>query len=437
MDSIDNNLLVEAAPTKDLFIYMLTRDINLIDAIVDLTDNSIDGARRLRSDDRYDDLWVRIEATQKHFKITDNCGGLDEDTARHYAFRFGRPPGMPSTRHSVGQFGVGMKRSLFKLGRKFQVESRTDTGYFRIEVNVDEWKERPEWEFRFDELAPQPPTDYPDATNTRITVTDLYESVAESFGLENFLNHLRSRLKYSQREAIAKGLTISLNKLAIEEATIYFLQSDELKVANRENTIEGNSPMNIRLLTGVAASDPNSAGWHVFCNGRLVLQADKSLTTGWGENSGTTIPVYHNQFARFRACAFFDCDDAGLLPWNTTKNGVNMDSLSYTSARLQMIMMMRPVIDFLNKLDMEKNQDDKPLENAINNAKLVSLSEVIPAERFEIVVKVSPQKPSTRNITYSRPAEDIERVRDILGAKTLREVGEKTFDYFYESECVE
>ena len=84
--------------------------------------------------------------------------------------------------------------------------------------------------------------------------------------------------------------------------------------------------------------------------------ADQTLTTGWGEGDGRTIPKYHNQFARFRGFAFFDSDNTGLLPWNTTKTGVDADSPIFRAVRLAMITLMRPVIDFLNKLDKEKEE---------------------------------------------------------------------------------
>ena len=60
--------------------------------------------------------------------------------------------GTPSTPHSVGQFGVGMKRALFKLGSKFRIESTTETSRFVVEEDVNEWKARGEWQFHFKEL---------------------------------------------------------------------------------------------------------------------------------------------------------------------------------------------------------------------------------------------------------------------------------------------
>src|ERR1700736_3839618 len=43
---VDSNR-IDAMPTKDFFISMLVRDIDLVDAIADLFDNCVDGARRM------------------------------------------------------------------------------------------------------------------------------------------------------------------------------------------------------------------------------------------------------------------------------------------------------------------------------------------------------------------------------------------------------
>ena len=106
---------INASPTKEFFIYMLTRDIPLTRAVLDLVDNSVDGARKMRQAGDFNGLWVRIELDGVHFKIADNCGGIPVDIARNYAFRFGRPKDAPAVPGSVGQFGVGMKRTFFKL----------------------------------------------------------------------------------------------------------------------------------------------------------------------------------------------------------------------------------------------------------------------------------------------------------------------------------
>src|SRR4029077_3844730 len=124
-----------------------------------------DGARRLRppktslSDtDSFDGLWIRITANENEFRIEDNCGGIPLEVAVEYAFRFGRPHDVTDEQYEIpqyatGQFGVGMKRALFKLGGDFDVKAATKNTRFAMNVNVQDWLDLPEddWHFDLDE----------------------------------------------------------------------------------------------------------------------------------------------------------------------------------------------------------------------------------------------------------------------------------------------
>ena len=116
--------IIEGNPTKKFFIEMITRDISIEDAIIDLLDNSIDGANRINQND-YSNLYIDLTVNGNEFIIRDNCGGFSLETAQKYAFRFGRPDNAPRMHNNtVGRFGIGMKRSLFKIGKIFDVETK-------------------------------------------------------------------------------------------------------------------------------------------------------------------------------------------------------------------------------------------------------------------------------------------------------------------------
>ena len=82
--------IIQGNPTKTFFIEMITRDISIKDAILDLLDNSIDGANRINSLS-YEGLYINVSISNDEFIVNDNCGGFSLDIARRYAFRFGRP----------------------------------------------------------------------------------------------------------------------------------------------------------------------------------------------------------------------------------------------------------------------------------------------------------------------------------------------------------
>jgi hypothetical protein len=104
-----------------------------------------------------------------------------------------------------------------------------------------------------------------------------------------------------------------------------------------------------------------------------------------------------------------------------------------------MVKLMRPVIDFLNRLDAEIGReaaDDKPLEAAVKAARPAELENIATRPLF-----LAPQPSAVRTvpqmgrIQYSKPLEQIRRAQKALKVRTFTAVGEKTFEYFYKREC--
>jgi hypothetical protein len=438
--SLDNRSRVLAEPTKGFFVSMLVRDIELIPAIVDLVDNSVDGARRLRGSGRFDGLWVRLDISSDAFRIADNCGGIPIETARRYAFRFGRPVDAPSLARSVGQFGVGMKRALFKLGSKFRIESVERSSDFVLSVDVDEWTRQPDWDFSFEEFH-EDVVHPEDDTGAEIHVLNLHDEVAADFALDDFLPQLASEIEHKHNESLSRGLAVSLNGIPVTSEPLTLLQSDAIRPAFRRVTYNGHRPavVEARLFSGVSRSAPQEAGWYIYCNGRLILGPDRTELTVWGAGRGRQIPSFHTQFSRFRGYAFFESDDAAQLPWTTTKVGVDGNSPIWRSARRELLSLTRPVIDFLNAIDWERpalaGEHVEMLEDLVNRAIPTRLDQIQPSDRF-----VAPERtrleapPSTSSIQYRRLVTSIEKAKRLLGVTTNREVGERTFEYFLEAE---
>lgn len=437
----DPERIVDAEPTKDFFIYMLTRDIGLSRSVLDLVDNSVDGALRQREGGSFEGLFVSLHVSEDRFVIEDNCGGIPLEVAQKYAFRFGRPPEAGTTKHSIGQFGVGMKRALFKLGSEFQIESTSAKSRFVLSESVQKWITRPEWEFEFDEVEQVESS--AEGRGTRIAVSKLHDAVSEAFALENFQNELRLDLEEAHQKAIQRGLGISVNGIPLDFDPVDLLLSDQIKPVAREKIFEypNDDSVTVQIYSGLSESDPQAAGWYIYCNGRLVLGADQTERTGWGAGGQTEVPKFHNRHARFRGYVFFDSDNASLLPWNTTKTGVDADSKIFRAIRLEMISIMRPVVDFLNKLsrEIESDEAEKPLNEALEATAPAELAELEKRTVFEapkpaLVVR---KGPNTGVISYRKTLDEIKTVQRALGVWTQKEVGERTFDYFYELECRE
>lgn len=434
---------VDAEPTKTFFVDMLTRDIVLEQAVLDLVDNSVDGAKSLTNggDRPFEGRRVAIEFSADHFRIRDNCGGFDSESARTYAFRFGRPAGTRRTPHSIGQFGVGMKRALFKFGSHFIVRSATTADSWAIDVDVPKWEVSPGWHFPWATFVPDDNVSNANP-GTDIVVTNLRPEVQTKFSTQLFENLVVGLIKSKHRQFIAAGLAVTVNGQHLDATSLYLLvRNREFHPGTDELLFEevNKELVKASITVGVGPSSPREAGWYIVCNGRVIVEADRSYRTGWGlleEESGSLlIPSFHNQFARFRGIVSFDSNDSSRVPWNTTKTEVNPDDPVWQKTFSRMMEMMRPVISFLNELDKdidEHTRDHSPLLDLVNQAEQVK-PETLPAKaEFAAPARgVLAIRQRTVKIQYSKPVDQVEFLSGELSVDTAKAVGERTFDLVY------
>lgn len=457
-DSQDQDLYrVAASADKSLFVSMLIKDIELLPAIIDLVDNSIDGARATTPDDLAQHH-VHLQIDPERFSITDDCGGITLDVARLYAFRFGRPSGYPGLPGSVGQFGIGMKRALFKLGREFTVTSRAATTSFILNVDVDQWLDdpQPDWQFRMSEID----TSYDPAAGggrgTEIVVTRLHESVRQDFGNQLILAQLREQIRMRHQAALQQGLEITLNGERLTGYAPTLLSGPGFRPINERFTItEGDGEVHCHIVAGIVAADdeildegqaedfrsPGDAGWWLFCNSRLLLMAERSSLTGWGDST----PSYHPQYRRFRGYVYLESLKPELLPWNTTKTGVDQDSRVWRVVQSRMKIALQQVVSVINRMKTERQSaedpDEMPITVAVGRAQSVAIGELQPSPTV-----VAPPPPPRRlprppktvqRIQYDVPFSRYQRVAATLGLSVISEVGRRTFDYFFDREVEE
>ncbi|MBA1249937.1 ATP-binding protein [Pseudomonas luteola] len=420
---------ISADPTKEFFINMLTRDIATDRAILDLIDNSIDAAQS----NKIENPKIEITATSYEFKILDNCGGLDLETAKNYAFRFGRPKEAPETPNSVGQFGVGMKRTLFKLGTEFEVKSKRKNIAYAVSVDVNKWVNTDTWNFYFNTIGDESIKE----GETQIHVSKLKDDISELFSEDAFINNLMREISSAYFEQINKGFKIKFNKTSIKSKDITIKKSSSLGVIKKTYTLNN---VEITITCGVSDRDKDDSGWYITCNGRLVAEADKTEMTGWGINGNNK---FHTDFAFFRGLVEFKCEDSSKLPWTTTKTGVEVDSKVYKSALHHMGLCMEPVLTFLrdrteeNTLYEQEEIASKPLAECIAEADTIRILEAPLSMSFDRPEKiVAPKKKKGyTTISYTVPDAKLEKAKTSLNVRTAKEVGQKTFDYYYGYEC--
>ncbi|HEA28449.1 MAG TPA: hypothetical protein ENH91_00385, partial [Leeuwenhoekiella sp.] len=296
--------VINASPTKELFIDTLVRDVSITDAILDLVDNAIDGYIRNEYTERKK---VTINLSSSGFEIWDSCGGIDVNSATNEVFRFGVTR---SAIHRLGVYGIGLKRSIFKMGSNIIFESDDLKNYFRVDIDVEGWKKKAEWEFKFTDLRKST-----GAAFTKISINNLFNEFKVTFGSNKFHNELSSRISKTYFIFLKNNVDILLNDNPIVPFELSIGFSEEIEPAHKSFSVNG---VDVSLTAG-AHPDYENPGWYIFCNNRLIILGDCTGLTGWGKRG---VPHYHTKFNRFKGFAFLDSEDPIKLPWNTAKTGI-------------------------------------------------------------------------------------------------------------------
>lgn len=435
--------VVNANPTKEFFVNMLVRDILLKQAIIELIDNSIDGARSIRENNEYKGLEIVVKFNGKRFEIEDNCGGIPVKVAADCAFRFGRPKNAQSSdTETTGIFGIGMKRALFKMGKYFSIHSTTKTSEFDLELDVEEWLSKEEWDFNFSSYAEDLDNDEV-KTGTKIVVTNLNEDIAGELSSPKFETELIEHVQRRVGLDIAYGIVITINEKTLVGNNISLINNEEgIRVIKEEYDDDG---INVQILGGIAPREgknypPEKAGWYIYCNGRLVVAADKSSLTTWKdmENKSSGV-VFHNNYAGFRGIVYFSSKQPEKLPWNTTKTGLDETSRVYLRAREKMLEIFKIVKGIIDEIKKNTEEKDDAVEESVAKMQGMEMTVLeikkVPKNREMAIKSITITAEPNVTISYKKPKKVADELKGVLGVKSYKEVGEKTFEYFKDAEC--
>ena len=440
-----NDLTADASPEKRLFISLLTRDISLVAAFLDLIDNSINAALvpyadKLATAEGYvsalDDpeisasISIDIEFSAESVKIIDNATGIDSETAKSYVFKFGRAAQDSNASHDrLSVYGIGLKRALFKMGDQISIVSDHEEGGFELALDVPAWAalKQDTWSFPITRR----PKVGADATGTVIEITRLHEDVATRLDDGVFEGQLIEKIGQTYSYFMGKFVTISVNGTPVSP--------DDVEVS--ENRTTGSVAIEnatCAIVAGLGPSDSNghfrdaTSGWFVQCNGRTVVSADKSRLTGWG---GHGLPIFQPKHRPFLGIVMFVSDDPESLPWTTTKASINEDSIAWQRAKLEMVDTAKAIVNFLDSRYSESGTevDSDELKEARGGSVNPLASSGATPRRFK---PPAPKIDPTMRIQYEAKRADVGRITKHLRKPGMSgsEVGRHTLNFFLRNE---
>ena len=456
---------VYAAPVKSFFVHMLTRDIRLEDAILDLLDNCVDGIlrnRRVRPAGKktpYAGFWAEIEFKGDSFTISDNCGGIPW-SLHEYAFRMGRMAGRPTeAAGSVGVYGIGMKRAIFKMGRRCLISTQNGKDAYDVEIDPKWTDDESEWHIPVTPAKKLQPEE-----GTTIYIGDLYDGIANRFSedAKSFKAELERMVATHYVFIIDKGFRVKINGDVVKPRPTRLIFDKKVGGTKKEGILPyvfkaKTDGIEVFLAVGFTRPIPSldeveqeqeekkysslDAGWTIVCNDRAVLYCDRSELTGWGEAG---VPRYHTQFIAISGIVEFRADDPSKLPTTTTKRGVDASSALYLQVKNKMREGMRIFTDYTNKWKVRPEESRRQIEAGeplsfeeikveSEHLSFISTKTSVPkGDQFKPELPL-PRKlnPSTRRISFVRRVSEVRSVAEYLFEDSTAQpslVGEKCFD---------
>ena len=455
---------VSAAPVKSFFVTMLTRDIKLEEAILDLLDNCVDGilrnAKPKKKTKPYDGFWAEIEFNASHFSIHDNCGGIPYDLLE-YAFRMGRPLDRPTEGSgTVGVYGIGMKRAIFKMGRDALISTQNESRPYEVEISPDWMKNESEW------LLPFRSGERMKKDGTTIWIGKLHRDISSRFGddKESFSADLERMIASHYAFIIEKGFQVRINghQVKARPTKLVFTRSGGKKADAVQPYIwktTTSDDVEVFLSVGLTRPIPTDeelakdsekpryssldAGWTVVCNDRAVLYCDRTELTGWGD---ANVPHYHSQFIAISGIVEFKCDDPSKLPMTTTKRGIDASSRLYLQVKNKMRDGMKIFTDYTYRWKGREHEakeqiEDQPLldldqikEQASRLKMTKTKKTAVPGDQYMPSLpspKAKGKEAKTRRILFYKDLEKIRTVSEHLfkdADEDPSSVGERCFD---------
>ena len=451
---------IDASPVKSFFIEMLTRDIDLVDAILDLLDNCVDGILRqlgnCSGEKPYKEFRAEIKFNESSFSISDNCGGISRDL-RDYAFRMGnaREDKDPDV-STIGVYGIGMKRAIFKIGKYCLISTQSQQDCYEVEIKPEWIADPDDWKLPIKFKLPD--SDKKDGTT--IDISELNEDIATRFGdgaKEEFTSELTEKVQTHYAFILDKGFEIKINDERVEPESTKLVFNKKIKPYIYQTESSG---VNVFLSVGLTkpilsrkdANDEENeeryssadAGWTIICNDRAVLYCDRTELTGWGESG---VPRYHTQFIAISGIVEFRSDDTAKLPTTTTKRGIDASSSLYSQVKRKMREGMKIFTAYTNhwkdnpdeskrQIALGNHYDLNQIKNMVETLDMSPVKSGLRGEKFNPTLPRPESKKSTKKrISYSKELDDIQTVQShLFGENKAKpsQVGEKCFDVILE-----
>lgn len=349
---------------------VLTQDITTLEALYDLIDNSIDAAKSkiaaagdYKKDqyglpESYNGFEIEIKIGKNSLSITDNCSGIDEHTFQFGTFHTGKTSNHP---FGIGRFGVGLKRSLLKMGNSYEVA--IDDASVQYIANFDKSNIGGALDNKmFANVYPSTGKIF-----SAFSVSDLHSEVVNDIHsvawFENAVEGLNQRYGlYAQKGmAILLEDTFRGDQYTVDAPLPKIREDGKFIPINKNILIHG---VSIKIRSGIhqnyffPGEDQYSLsknrtltaefGIYLICNDRVIVSASTASDYGWNAK-------WHSEYNGYICLVHFLAENPALLPLNSPKTAFRLDSPLF----LEFKQTLQPIADHYRSEIKKRYSGDK------------------------------------------------------------------------------
>jgi anti-sigma regulatory factor (Ser/Thr protein kinase) len=361
---------LDGTPEKRMF-WSIISDYDLKTALTELVDNAIDlWVSRRRAKPLK--ISLTLDSQRQMIVLIDDAGGVGHDDLRLLI----TPGGSNNSPEAalIGIFGVGSKRAVIALAEHVSIKTRHESGRsFQVDLSK-EWLETSDWELPAYEIPEiQPGT-------TRIELSQLrrvLNSTDEAMLLQHFGETYSAFLADKNCQILVNGVTAKSSTFD----NWAYPPDFPPRTANFEIWPDGSGNLQVCVTAGLI-TDRNPAeenyGVYVYCNNRLIVKHLKVREVGYFVGSEAGVP--HPDASLCRAIIRLE-GPAKLMPWNSSKNGINYDHIAFKHLSTTLIQLVSYFSSLSRRLKdswqtgvfphTTGNAETIPADSAINKEKLV------------------------------------------------------------------
>jgi len=308
--------------------WSIISDYDLKTGVCELIDNALD-LWKTNGQQRSLLVEVQLNVPRQIVSVKDNAGGVKKEDLRLLL----APGGSKNKPDSeiIGIFGVGSKRAGVAIGEQVQIKTRHQSGP-SFEIEIDKiWLESPLWDLASYEIPDLP------KNSTEVIITQL----RLPFGQED-VDEITAHISETYSWFLQRNCKIKVNGDPVQGKTFdnwAFPPGHKPKEVSFSEIFSPSERINVSITAGLIRDrDPEAENYGVYfyCNDRLIVKELKAREVGYNITSEAGVP--HPDASLCRVIVRLN-GPAKLMPWNSSKTGINYGHKAFQQLRPTIIQL--------------------------------------------------------------------------------------------------